>query len=194
MLGKLFNCNNLKLSYGTCPKIKNKIAAHNKRLLTESVRIEEDKCNCQKKENCPMKGEGPCDVGAVVYLATLTSPELDHPKTYVGATNNFKSRFYRHSEAFRKRERRTDCHLAKYVWQCKEEGFMPQIKFEVLKKEKAYSKELKKCFLCTAEKIEIRKRINDPHNVNERSELMAKCLHRERHLLSHVNINGFKPA
>ena len=98
MLGKLFNRNNLKLSYGTCPKIKNKIAAHNKRLLTESVRIEEDKCNCQKKENCPMKGEGPCDVGAVVYLATLTSPELDHPKTYVGATNNFKSRFYRHCE------------------------------------------------------------------------------------------------
>ena len=38
------------------------------------------------------------------------------------------------------------------------------------------------------------KRINDPHNVNERSELMAKCLHRERHLLSHVNINGYKPA
>ena len=117
MLGKLYNHNNLKQSYGTCPKIKNKIAAHNKRLLTESVSIEEDKCNCQKKEKCPMKGEGPCDVGAVVYLATLTAPQLDHPKTYVGATNNFKSRFYRHSEAFRKSERRTDCHLAKYFWQ-----------------------------------------------------------------------------
>ena len=71
---------------------------------------------------------------------------------------------------------------------------MPQIKLEVLKKEKAYSKELKKCFLCTAEKIEIMKRINDPHNVNKRSELMAKCLHRERHLLSPVNIIGLKPA
>ena len=43
-------------------------------------------------------------------------------------------------------------------------------------------------------RLEIMKRINDPHNVNERSELMEKCLHRESHLWSHVNINGFKPA
>ena len=192
-LGKLFNRNNLKLSYGTCPKIKNKIAAHNRKLLSVNADLEEDKCNCQRKDMCPMKGDGPCNVGSVVYLATLTSPQLDHPKTYVGASNNFKSRYYRHSEAFRRNDRKTDCHLSMFVWKCKDKGFMPDIKFSVLKKQSAYSKELKKCFLCIAEKLEIMKRVNDPNNLNERSELMAKCLHRDKFLLSHVNLNGYSP-
>ena len=70
---------------------------------------------------------------------------------------------------------------------------MPDIKFSVLKKQSAYSKELKKCFLCIAEKLEIMKRVNDPNIPNERSELMAKCLHRDKFLLSHVNLNGYSP-
>ena len=92
-LGKLFNRNTLKLSYSCCPKIKARISTHNRRLLNNmnnKKNIHEDKCNCQVKVNCPMQGDGPCNVGSVVYEAEVTSPSLTHPKSYIGSSNNFK--------------------------------------------------------------------------------------------------------
>ena len=90
----------MKLSYSCCPKIRARIAANNRRLLTKSTEPSEDFCNCQIKANCPMEGEGPCTVGSVVYFAEVTSPNISQPKNYVDSTNNFKIRLYRHRQAF----------------------------------------------------------------------------------------------
>ena len=190
-LGKLFNKNTLKLSYSCCPKIKARISAHNRKLLTDICEIQEDKCNCQVKNNCPMQGEGPCNVGSVVYVAEVTSPFLDKPKNYVGSSNHFKKRLYRHRQSFRNINLKTDCQLSEFVWTCLNKGYMPNVKFKVIKKVQEYSPEMKKCLLCLCEKLEILKRIQDPNNINSRSELMAKCRHRNKFLLSNVDTNRY---
>ena len=137
-----------------------------------------------------MEGEGPCNVGSVVYFAEVTSPNINQPKNYVGSTNNFNIRLYRHRQAFRDINLKTDCQLSEFVWSCKYDGFMPKVKFKVLRKVQQYSPEAKKCCLCVLEKLEILKRVNDPNNLNNRSEIMAKCRHRRKFLLSNIDTRG----
>ena len=57
------------------PSVKQIIDGHNKAILkkaqvTTPQRDEGKKCNCRKKEDCPLNGE--CMVDEVVYQATAT--------------------------------------------------------------------------------------------------------------------------
>ena len=100
-LGKLFNRNNVKISYSCCPKMQAHISSHNKKLLQkEGGQQSEDRCNCRDKNACPMQGSGPCNVGSVVYRATLTAEGSEEMKYYIGSSNNFKLRYGRHKQAF----------------------------------------------------------------------------------------------
>ena len=90
-MGKLFNHNNLKMSYSFVPNIKSKVSAHNRRLLQVDKRKEPRRCNCRDKDRCPFKGTKPCDLGAVVYKAKVII-ENQEDKFYIGSTNNFKHR------------------------------------------------------------------------------------------------------
>ena len=71
---KLFYRNTLKLSYSCMPNVKQLIDGHHKAIL-KNTEIEqqgqdsERKCNCRKKEECPLDGE--CLVNEVVYHATV---------------------------------------------------------------------------------------------------------------------------
>ena len=164
----------MKLSYSCFPKIKSKIASHNRKLLNKNLMVKEARCNCQKKNECPMQGEGPCDVGSVVYLALVTSQQLPHPKNYIGSSNNFKKRIYRHRQSFRDISLKTDCALAEFIWSCQEKGFMPNVKFEVIHKVTEYSPETKKCYLCVCEKLAILSKLKDPNNLNSTFRINEK--------------------
>ena len=83
-LGKIFNRNNLKISYSACPNMKQIISAHNRKVLEESRPPvpEEEKprtCNCPKKKRlageCPLQGE--CLVPNVIYQAEVVETKLD---------------------------------------------------------------------------------------------------------------------
>ena len=181
----------MKLSYSCCPKIKSKVSAHNKKLLFADNVSRGDVCNCRVKADCPMRGEGPCNVGSVVYKATLTDQASSMVKTYIGSSNNFKQRVYRHKESMRNVTMKTDSSLSECFWSCKDNGIYPVIKFEVLKKAPAYTPESKKCLLCTQEKLCIMRALKeDPNTLNKRSELMKKCLHRASFLLSKMDTWG----
>ena len=183
----------MKLSYSCCPKIKSRIAGHKRKLLLNQADTIRDNCNCQDRQECPMRGEQPCNVGSVIYEAEVSHPNLNGVKTYIGGSNDFKTRSYRHKQSFRDINLQHDSALSEFVWTCKNKGFVPNIKFKVLAKAKEYSAESKKCYLCCKEKIEIMRNINDPENLNSRSELMGKCRHRNKFLLSHVNLKNFVP-
>ena len=96
LLGKLFNRNTLKLSYSCCPKIKSKLSSPNRKLLLSQREVNVDRFNCQVKAECPMRGEGPCNVGSVIYLAEVSHQNMSDIKNDVGGTNDFKVRSYRH--------------------------------------------------------------------------------------------------
>ena len=57
-------------------------------------------------------------------------------------------------------------------------GAAQAIPQEVVRRAKPYSPEAGKCMLCIQEKLEIAKALEDPQNVNKKSELMGHCLHK----------------
>ena len=81
-LRKICNRSTLKLSYSRIPNVATIISSHNKRLLAEPNTAIEDKCNCRKKETCPLLGK--CQTKGVVYQATVKREENQEEQTYVG--------------------------------------------------------------------------------------------------------------
>ena len=132
-------------------------------------------------------------MGSIVYRATLTAEGSEDIKYYIGSSNNFKLRYGRHKQAFNNVDKKTDCQLSEYYWSFKDKGLQPKVKFEVISKAKEYNPKTKKCFLCTKEKLEIINSLHVPKKFICRSELMKHCLHRDKHLLSSLNLQGFKP-
>ena len=65
----------------------------------------------------------------------------------------------------------------------------PEIKWRVVRKAKAYTPESKRCLLCLAEKFEIANYPGD-NLLNQRSEIVAKCRHRRKHLITFYKANA----
>ena len=90
-LGKVFNRSNLKISYSTCPNMRQVINAHNKKVLADSMPKEEVKhCSCPRATReagtCPLQGY--CFDKNLVYQATVVDTRTDgveQVKTYVGS-------------------------------------------------------------------------------------------------------------
>ena len=181
-LRKLFNRNNLKLSYSCTPNIKQIINGHNK-ILRQNTPSEEKitpkPCNCRKANNCTLKGE--CLVKEVVYQATITTAE--GTETYVGLTaTEFKTRWRNHQKSFRHDSKRNDTELSKHLWQLKDQKKDFQISWRILAKAKSYSNLTKRCNLCNTEKYHI---LYKPKmaTLNKRNELVSTCRHKRKFLL-----------
>ena len=86
-----------------------------------------------------------------------------------------------------------DTELSEICWKMKDGGLIPAVRFEVVCKAEPYNTRSKKCFLCLKEKIAILTALRDPENINRRSEIMGHCLHRDKSLLSSLNLRGYKP-
>ena len=54
---KLFNRNNLKVSYICLPNISSIISSHNKKVLTDITPSTDPTCNCREKDTCPLNGK-----------------------------------------------------------------------------------------------------------------------------------------
>ena len=53
---KIFNRNNVKVSYSCLPNFANIIKSHNNRILSEEKTQDQPKCNCWQKDTCPLEG------------------------------------------------------------------------------------------------------------------------------------------
>ena len=182
-LRKLFNRNNLKLSYSCTPNIKQIIDGHNKKILRQNTPSEEKitpkPCNCRKANNCPLKGE--CLVKEVVYQATITTAE--GTETYVGLTaTEFKTRWRNHQMSFRHDSKRNDTELSKHLWQLNDQKKDFQISWRILAKAKSYSNLTKRCNLCNTEKYYILYKPNMA-TLNKRNELVSTSRHKRKFLL-----------
>ena len=183
-LRKIFNRNTLKLSYGCMPNVKQLIDGHNKAILNNNGiaqprQDEEKKCNCRKKEECPLNGE--CLVNEVVYQATVKTK--DTKETYIGLTaNEFKARYRNHQKSFRHEKRKNDTELSKHLWKLKEEGKDFTAAWKIIAKAKPYTNLTKRCNLCTTEKFFL---LTKPHmaTLNKRNELISTCRHRRKFIL-----------
>ena len=180
-LRKLFNRNNLKVSYSCMPNVKSAVNGHNRRILSEESRANRRTCNCPAGIACPMDGN--CLSEDTLYSGNVSSNLPDYQtRKYIGlSAPQWKDRFYNHTLSFNDRSY-AKCEIAKEVWNIKDKGGEFTIKWEIIGHAPSYNLVGKKCRLCTAEKLKILED-PDPNLLNKRDELISKCRHRRKYAL-----------
>ena len=166
------------------PNIKSIITSHNKKIIHKiTVNQPHKTCNCMKKENCPLNNE--CLSTGIVYEATLKAQTPNYTeKKYIGiCETTFKKRYANHKQSFETEKYRNSTTLSTEYWKLKETDAQPSVSWKIVKKANAYTPETKNCALCLNEKYEI---ANAESNklLNKRNELIAKCRHKRKFLLS----------
>ena len=180
-LHKVFNRNNVKISYSCTENVSSIISSHNKKMSTKK---EDDvlTCNCRDKTNCPLDGQ--CRTQSVIYKCEVTAENLPK-KVYIGLTEKeFKLRFNGHKQSFNNEKYKNSTTLSTYVWSLKANNILPSFKWSVVKKAKSYSNTTKSCPLCLQEKLEILCYENKPELLNKRTEIISKCRHINKYILA----------
>ena len=117
---KIFNKNNMKVSYSCTDNLQTIIKKHNRKILeTSKTPSTENNCNCRKKYDCPLKNN--CLTSSVVYNANVTTENDTTGKNYIGLTEgNFKQRYMQHKLSFRNRNYSNSTELSKHIWTLKD--------------------------------------------------------------------------
>ena len=187
---KIFNKNNVKVSYSCMPNVKANINAHNKSLLAIHTQVDENQeqermCNCTDQESCPFSNN--CLDKSLVYEATVNTNLPGYQETkYIGLTEpTFKKRHSGHKTSFNHQRYQHQTTLSTEVWRIKQLNGTPTITWRKIKNAKAFTPESNKCLLCLNEKLEIANYPGD-NLLNKRNEIISKCRHRMKfELLRH---------
>ena len=117
-LHKIFNRNNLKVSYSCTTNMANIIKSHNQKILNENNEAsDKKKCNCRSKNLCPL--DGACLTKNIIYEATVTTSS-GNAMTYIGMTEHeFKTRYNNHKLSFKDRKHSHATVLSKHIWKLK---------------------------------------------------------------------------
>ena len=116
---------------------------------------------------------------------TTTTWQPNKIEKYIGMTGGtFKERWYFHYSQFKHRHLSTTT-LSDYIWKLKYHGFNYSIKWKIVSRANTYSTSTKTCNLCTKEKMYLMYR-KDMHTLNSKNEIMRKCRHRRKKLMSNV--------
>lgn len=177
---KILNRNTVKISYSCMRNMSSKINSNNRKKLKQETTRPTENCTCT---NCPI--EGKCKEKGVIYRATVTAEGLQN-KVYHGLSEPiFLNRYNKHIFTFNNPNYKSETRLSKYIWQLKEQGKEYSIKWDIVKKSTIYQTGSRKCDLCASEKVFIIDA--DPKlSLNLKSELISKCRHQNKHLLSNV--------
>ena len=183
---KLFNKNNVKVSYSCTKNMASIISSHNKKILGSDLAgpLNNGGCNCTKFI-CPMNGN--CLENCMIYKAEVSCGSST--KSYIGSTEpEFKTRWRNHKSSLDKEKKNHPTSLSRHFWALKNSGGThPIVKWSRLKRSVAYRCGGQKCNLCLEEKLAI---LQAPPNsiINKRSELLNRCLHKRKHRL--VSLKG----
>ena len=102
-------------------------------------------------------------------------------KKYVGSAAT--KRHSNHKSDFNISSKRKTTKLSVYVREPKDKNVQPTIKFQIKEHAKSYHPAADRCLLCLTEKLRIMQVPPDIY-LNHRTELLAKCRHRNKYLLS----------
>ena len=177
---KIFNRNNLKISYSCMQNMEAIIKNHNKAiLLSDSNKIKctpSKSCNCRKKDQCPMDGN--CLKKCLVYKAVVETE--NDTKSYIGCCETaFKTRFSNHKLSFNKKIYSTKTELSKHIWNLKDNNREFKISWSIIAQVSPNFCKGKRCNLCLTEKLLINKHM-DQNLINSRDEILNKCRHKNK--------------
>lgn len=182
-LHKIFNKNNIKLSYSCMPNMKSIINAHNATIMNTSPNdSNQPKCNCINKNKCPMHNN--CLQNSILYEANISKHEdPNYQRKYLGiCETTFKLRYANHKKSFNHQKYQHNTCLSTEYWKIKNENQTPIITWKSLKKCSSYNQNNRKCKLCLNEKYEIA--TQKSNLLNKRSEIFSKCRHQMKYSLT----------
>ena len=182
---KIFNRNNVKVSYSCMRNIKSIVSAHNRKILTEELEENQRKCNCPRNTICPMNGN--CLAKNTMYSGKITSDLPNYGATeYVGISEpEWKKRLGNHTISFNNRDY-AKCEIAKEVWRIKDQGGSFNINWSIIGYAPPYNPTSKKCNLCLSEALYINEHAEEL--LNSRRELVKKCRHQNKYWLNQKDL------
>ena len=87
-LHKIFNRNTVKVSYSTMQIFESVIRSHNHKILNPQEQDRDDqKCNCSRKELCPLQGN--CLIEQVIYRGEVVNASNEATNNYIGLNRTF---------------------------------------------------------------------------------------------------------
>ena len=154
-LYKLFNKNNVKVSYSCIPNIKHIINTHNKRIINPPKDNITRICNCIRKHQCSLNEK--FLTNNVLYKASITPNEENSKKNiYYGVSETvFKLRYANHKKTFNNIKYQTDTELSNEYCNIISANKTSNISWEILGTHKSYNQSSKRCLLCLNEKLAI---------------------------------------
>ena len=179
-MARYFNRNTVKVSYCTMPNMHSIISNHNKQALHPSnPSTTERTCNCRSPGNCVLNGQ--CLTANLVYKNVVTSGNSS--KDYIGSTSNtFKTRYTNHKASFNHQNKAHSTSLSSHIWELKDKEQSFTSNWSIMGLAPSYCNKVRKCQLCLLEKTHIA--LADPkRTLNKRTEIVAKCRHRDKMLL-----------
>ena len=130
--------------------------------------------------------ENKCLTSRILYRADVTNNKTDEHIYYYGISDTpFKDRYENQKTSFRHRSHLTSSDQSKYYWKLVNNGAVPTIKFSIAKRVKGNTF-INNCNLCLSEKAFIIRKLDDVNMLNKYSELISKCGHINKRLLSRV--------
>ena len=134
------------------------------------------------KDNCPL--DGLCLHECIAYQANVITN--NQCKEYFGtAEGEFKLRYNNHTMSFRHKKRVNDTELSKYLWKLKEENADYNLQWSIKTYAFPYKCGTRKYDLRLTEKMIIAR--SYPRKLlNKRTELVSKCRHGNKFLLSNI--------
>ena len=185
---KIFNRNNVKVSYSCMPNIKSKINSHNHKILKNNTQQEENikKCNCINKNQCPLNQQ--CLSTNIVYQANINSNLNNYKeKYYIGlCETTFKLRYANHKKSFNHEKYKNNTELSKEYWKIKSENGTPKITWKIIQQSSTYNQAQKRCALCLNEKTEITYFKGD-NLINKKNEIISSCRHQNKYKLANFD-------
>ena len=109
-------------------------------------------------------------------------------KSYIGlCEDEWKKRYDNHRKSLRNQRYQSETMLSSYVWETKRTiDQIPSLKWSIITVLPAYSNITKRCQLCLFEKYAIITYPDHENLLNKRSEIMSKCPHQRKFLLSNM--------
>ena len=118
---KLFNKNNIKISYGCTRNMQQIIKAHNAKIIHGKNIIDPNRktCNCRQPTKCPLDGK--CLSSCIIYKANVSLEK--EQVSYIGWTSTTsKERHNNHNKSFNHEKYENETELSKYVCKLKKKN------------------------------------------------------------------------
>ena len=179
-LRKVFNRNNVKISYSTTPNMAQIISGKNQKIIGKNDDVKTCSCPKNKKAYCPLDQK--CISENIIYQATVSEPNKEI-QTYIGQTScTFKARLAVHKQTFKDQNKNGQTALSNYIHSRKNKGFEPKVTWKLIDRGKNFTPVTGVCQLCVKEAFYILFR-PELAKLNSRSEIFSACFHKKPALL-----------